>query len=231
MKLTCEFNVKDREFKKLDDFLDGLYDISQNIKDDVKRMAAEDAATIAENLAMNYQEYMQTYGGHPQGARIDDIETDSTRVKLKKNRAGEWTGAPEIVVNETPNGFTVKMSGKDVLYQEFGTGTVGDGDYEGNLPANWKYGSGPKILKQGRYKNGGGDNNIPTWYKKAIESGVIDSSAEVWYSPMGITEGNYAGSFLYKTWSEYLDQFQVSNNLKLGRNNMYIYVKKKLSKQ
>lgn len=232
MKLSSEFHIKDNEFKKLDTLLNNFYNYSQNIKDDVKKMAAEDAVTVAENLADKYEEYSGTFG---YGTSISDKQevSSESRIKLKKNRSGQWKGAPTIDINETKTGFTVKMSGKDILYQEFGTGLIGEeSEYpEEYLPSYWKYASGQKILQGGKYKNASNNNgSIPSWYKQGLEEGWIPKSAAVWYSPIGITEGNVAGMFMYETYMDYLNDFQTGNKLQLGRNNLQIYIKNKITK-
>ena len=237
MKMSCDFHVittKDhgRGFIDIDDFVQNLYDFANDIKDDVKAMAATDAATIASELAANYDDYLSLYGRKSGGAEIDDVNTAQSDVKLRKNRAGEWTGAPKIEVNETKTGFTVKMSGKDILYQEFGTGTVGEGEYPGKLPSYWRYASGPKVIKNYKYINSSFiDNRAPKWYRDAIKDGIISRSAKVWHSPVGITEGNHAGAFMYKTWMDNMADIETSGNLQLGRKNLNIYIKNKLAKK
>lgn len=235
MTMSCDFHVitttkHERGFIDLDDFVDNLYDLSSNIKDDVKAMAATDAAYMAKKLSENYTDYMAAYGKKSEGAKTDDVSTDESDVKLTKNRAGQWAGAPKLEVNETKTGFTVKMSGKDILYQEFGTGTVGEGEYPGKLPNYWHYASGEKIIQNYRYINSSFiDNKAPKWYRKAIKEKIIPKSAKVWHSPIGITEGNHAGAFMYDTWMDYRDDLETGSNLQLGRNNLNIYIKNKLS--
>lgn len=228
MNLSCEFNIKDNEFKGLDKFLNNLENLSYELEDDAKAMAATDAKYLAELLADKYKTYMGQFGYDSNTADKKELTSES-KVKLNKNRAGEWAGAPTITVSETKTGFTVKMSGKDILYQEFGTGLVGDGSYEGKLPSYWHYASGEKILQHGDYKNAASINSdVPAWYKKGLDEGWIPDSAAVWYSPMGITEGNVAGMFMYDAYNEYLDDFETKSNLQLGRKNLQVYIKNKL---
>ena len=226
MKSSCTFNLKVGKFTELDQFIKRLDDLSYTINDDIKGMAASDARYLAEKLAENYKASMVG-----SGAKSDAKEVSSTpQVKLKKNRAGEWTGAPEITVNETKTGFTVKMSGKDILYQEFGTGLIGEGSYEGTLPSYWRYASGKKILQNGAYKNLSSiKEEIPEWYIKGLKEGWIKENAAVWYSPMGVTEGIPAGNFMYNTYMDFLDDFETGgHNLQLGRRNLQVYIKNKL---
>lgn len=228
MKFECEFNIHDNEFNQLDKLLKNLEDLSYEIEDEAKAMAATDAKYLAQSLAEKYEEYMGRFGYDSNTA--DKKEVMSTaNVKLKKNRAGEWTGAPSITIDETKTGFTVKMSGKDILFQEFGTGLIGKGTYEGNLPSYWDYASGDKILQGRKYKNrSSNDEDIPNWYKKGLDEKWIPENAAVWYSPMGITEGNIAGQFMYDAYTEYLNNFETKHNLQLGRKNLQVYIKNKL---
>ena len=224
MKFECEFNIHDNEFNQLDKLLKNLEDLSYDIEDDAKAMAATDAKYLAQSLAEKYEEYMATFGYG--GNKADKKEVTST---ANVNRAGEWTGAPSITIDETKTGFTVKMSGKDILFQEFGTGLIGEGTYEGNLPGYWHYASGDKILQGGKYKNGSSNNeDIPSWYLDGLKDGWIPKNAAVWYSPMGVTEGNIAGQFMYDAYTEYLDNFETKSNLQLGRKNLQVYIKNKL---
>lgn len=231
--------VKDKEFKGLDQLLQNIIDFGFELEDETESRTVSDAVDLLETLTQKYEEYIDIYGSKSQGSRVDDVELDVSKIKLNK-RGSHWTGAPMAYVTKNKTGCNVTLYGKDILYHEFGTGTVGrDDDYpfdklkvNFNLTAPaWNYGSGLKIITNGHYKNVSSlENSVPAWYKKAVANHIISESAEVWMSPMGITEGNHAGMFMYDTLMEYRDQLDSSVVPKLGKKSLTLMTKKKITK-
>lgn len=231
--------VKDKEFKGIEQLVENISNFGMEIEDEIESATVTDASMLLDSLTQKYEEYLDIYGSKSQGSRIDDVELDASKIRLNK-RGSQWTGAPMAYVTKNKKGCNVTLYGKDILYHEFGTGTVGrDDDYpfdklkvNFNLTAPaWNYGSGLKIITNGHYKNVSSlENSVPAWYKKAVANHIISESAEVWMSPVYITEGNYAGKFMYNTLVEYKDQLDGSVIPKLGKKSLTLMTKKKITK-
>lgn len=239
-----QFNLKDNEFKKLEKFVENLEDFGDKYTTDLNYLANMDANNIAEKLAEKYQ-----------GVRLDNEKTENSRnfmyTKLtkygsKKNGTARYFGAPSLSVTKSgKNGFKITMNGKDILYHEFGTGLIGKRDkYPFNkmramgltLP-EWEYASGPMVLQGGHYKNASTNSkNIPEWYKEGLDDKTIKNGDAIWMSPVGPTQGNNAGGFLYDTITEYLEELQnegISHSdmtVGLGKRSLYIMCKDHITK-
>ena len=145
-----------------------------------------------------------------------------------RNIAGYEHGSSNVktTVINTEKGCIVRISGKDILYQEYGTGTRGlrnphpRHDADGMKP----YGSGQNIIHNGEKNNG---KQVPYWYKlyRDFPGGVyeskygkinvrnipstdfgkepIGSSEYVWKHNGVVTKGLPAGRFIYDSCRKY----------------------------
>lgn len=225
---TTQFKIKNKDFYNLDTLINNLYDYAETLDDDIDNNAAVDAATVAQILSENYKSYYDYAESHD-----ETYKYEGTKVKLSHS-GGRYHGAPTLEVRKTKDGYHVLMSGKDIIYQEYGTGTVGQDDgYPDKLPDGYTYGGGPKVLQGGAYKNGGNlKGGIPEWYQNLLEEGAISESDMIWRSPRGITKGDHAGAFMYNTYEEVMDELDNPNStvLKNGRRNLNIMVSNKITK-
>lgn len=253
-----EYRILDQQFRNFDQLISNLRTLSIGLEDDVASAAALDASIIADTIRHNYQAYMTTYG--PGGSDMAEgiWNFDQSNVSLRRGAVRykdpigkkvhyKYHGAPSIYVRwDGKQRFDVKISGKDILYQEFGTGQVGRRDhypfasavnrYGIYAAAAWEYEVGEYIIKNGRYKNSSELNvYMPRWYKNMRAAGVISANDSVWKSPFGPTMGNHAGRFIYDTMVEYRSGLERNSSVnaypRLARRPVYIMVKKRVTRR
>ena len=211
---TARLNRVDKKFEEIGN---AIQDILKN-NEDVKK---ETSLKLAEELANKINEkYIQNLN------RISD--------------AGyvHGTGKIKTSIDETKNGYVVKIRGNDVLYEEYGTGTVGiqhphpRHKIDGMKP----YGSGRNIVHNGTRKDG----TTPHWYqmyrdfpgglnsKGELVRGMenvrtdfgnapIKSSDYVWKHNGIITKGLPAGKFVYDSCQELRKSTGLGDKTVLGR--------------
>lgn len=232
-----EFNIKQGKFKSIDQLINTLENLGANLENDVESAAAYDAAEYVAKLNENYQLYVSE-NSPEKGSAYDRsaIQFGYTR------HNGQRYGVPSIYATHSKDGFNVSISGKDILYQEYGTGVPGrDSDrpsvrdyekigIETPYPFGEKYLIGEHIIRNYRYVNSNQlvGQKIPTWYERAIKQHIITPSNYAWHGPLGVTVGIAAGHFVYDTHSWYLDEVQsVNTKLRLGKHSFTTTLKKK----
>ena len=151
---------------------------------------------------------------------------------------GIQTNAGMIYMDETEKGARVGIRGKDVLYQEYGTGTRGSRNPHPthNQDGMYPYGSGEYVIHGGKRNNG---DSAPRWYRlyrdygaaipkmkknswltgKTAEKLANDFNDEpigfneyVWKHNGIITKGLPTGRFMYDTRKQYEDVDELSKN-------------------
>ena len=169
-----------------------IENFSKNIRDEVHKELSDDIIVLMRSVDNGYNNIPDIDGG------IDSLYWD---------------------VYEIIDGWQVAISGDKLLYKEFGTGEMGmrhpypDSDILSEY--NWEYASGDKV-HTGGYTDDVNDNDIPAWYKSAIDRGnwynkkSNDSSQErvkvtpssyVWMTPKGnVTHGIKPGKVWHTEW-------------------------------
>ena len=206
-----EFNIKKGSFDKLDKLLSNIIDYADEFEEEVEYNAGIDAANFAEQLATNYQSYVQSY------TRDKELNPDLPGYERIQFTSGRTYGTPTIITKYGKDGFEVIIRGRDIQYQEYGTGDIGAEDPHPEKPADWIYSSGANVIRNGKYINGGSVNDvIPKWYKSGVEKGSIDENRAIWMAPFGPTYGLPSGQFVYNTFDEYIHSDDIYGSGYLG---------------
>lgn len=137
---------------------------------------------------------------------------------------------------ETKKGYVVRTSGKDVLYEEYGTGTRGlqNPHPKHNADGMKPYGSGRNVIRNGQKNNG---LDAPYWYhlyrdfpsdfkdrdkipnmpKTDFGNNRIKNSDFVWMHNDIVTKGLPAGKFIYDSCREYRKSTGLADKEVLNR--------------
>lgn len=200
-----------------------------NDEESIKKSSVEAARDFAKTLEQKYTAY------------INRVEN-----------SGQETHAGSVYINETEKGATVGIRGKDVLYQEYGTGTKGERKPHPthNQDGMYPYGSGEYVIHRGRRNNG---DLAPRWYtlyrdygssipKMKEKSWLTGKEAErlandfndepigfndyVWKHNGIITKGLPTGRFMYDTRKMYEDKDELAGNKILKETIVQIFESK-----
>ena len=176
---------KEKGWDKLSDLIDSFEEIVGN---NIEKAMEEDAKNIAAELATNFDDY---------------ITNNSGKKEFKK------TYNPTIRINKEGNRYDISMTGKNLLYYEFGTGDTGErtnGGYSKSELARYgyKYNDGPNVIRAGEANDYLSFQDLPKWYIGFLHKHPGIDRHNWWMSPYGISNGIEAGLFMYHTWDNYV---------------------------
>lgn len=179
---TAHFDKSEQEFKYIIDGIDNFIKRDENADKKASALLARD---LAKTIGSKYTDY---------------VNNTSKFLHGDKNI--------KISVTDTKKGCIVHISGKDILYEEYGTGSRGRDNPHPNHDADGMnpYGSGRNIIHDGERNNG---HDIPYWYNYThnyptdFEGDKILPSDYVWRYKKTITKGLPAGKFIYDSCQEY----------------------------
>ena len=178
---VAHFNQLEKAFDRVIDGIDEFVKRDENV---TKKTSALLSRDLIKTINTNYTNYMNKISSYEHG--IGDVKTS---------------------VTDTKKGCVVHITGKDILYEEYGTGTRGlehphpKHDVDGMNP----YGSGRNIVHGGERNNG---HDIPYWYKFVKNypndfNGIIGDNDYVWRHNKVVTKGLPAGRFVYDSCRQY----------------------------
>lgn len=188
MKLvySAKMTSLDKVFREIGNGIENIAKDDDTMKQSVGLTVAQD---LMETIQKKYIENLNNISSYEHGS--SDIRT---------------------YITDTKKGYVVHVSGKDVLYQEYGTGTRG---LRKPHPAHKRdgmnpYGSGRNIIHMGEKNNG---KETPYWYKlyrdfpgylpNDFNDEAIRATDYVWRHNKIITKGLPAGRFIYDSCQEY----------------------------
>ena len=182
----AKLGALDKVFTVTNNAIEDIIKDTDNLKEKTSLLLARD---LAQTINQKYVENLNN---------ISSYEHGSSTVKTS--------------ITDTKKGYIVHVSGKDVLYQEYGTGTRGAKKPHPRQKADGMkpYGSGRNIIHNGEKQNG---KDTPYWYllyrdfpgylPNDFNGENIRPSDYVWRHDGTITKGLPAGRFVYDSCRQY----------------------------
>lgn len=213
--IKAKFTTKDGEFKDFEKLINRLEDAVEEMPETIDKWTLDDATQMSRNLTTAYQNYLSSLPDKEK----KDLHTATT------------------YITKINGGYNVAISGKDILYHEFGTGDQGAWSGYPSKKAlqlhNYEYNAGPKVIHAGEADDYLSYQDLPNWYIGFIGKHPNLGNRNWWMSPHGISNGIPAGAFTYDTYSTFyndLQSDQESAKWSLGKKSVHLKVRNKITK-
>lgn len=213
--LKAKFTVDTGGFKDFEKLINRLEETVEEMPETIDKWTLDDATQMSRNLTTEYQNYLASLPQREQ----KDLHSATT------------------YITKINGGYNVAITGKDVLYHEFGTGDQGaSSGYPSKAALNSRgyiYNAGPKVIHPGEADDFLSYQDLPAWYIGFINKHPEAGSHNWWMSPHGISNGIPAGAFTYRTYSTFYDDLQSdqeSAKWSLGKKSVHLKVRNKITK-
>lgn len=195
--------------KELKDLSRDLEKIASELDADANKLCYKDAKLIKDKALVAYNRAVETTAidiwrmpNNSKNSKRYTGQDETIGVTTTLSRLGEAKGVMGYV-SPAMNGFYVSLTGDDVAFVEYGTGTAGEKvGYPGKLK-NWKYNSGAMISK-------GTGKDVPRWRKeidyKASPADYDDlqKGQPLWIYSGIVRNGMRGSAFMYRTTEDYI---------------------------
>lgn len=205
-----DWKVDTKELRKL---TFNLEEAAKHIEEDAMKLCREDAEELKEQLIQEYYNAVnKTYFSAwrmPNNNKYSKRYTGADETigfTTTLSRLGEAKGVKGYV-SPAIGGFYVTLSGPDVAFVEYGTGTEGSEDPHPELPPSWGYNTGAMIsLGKGK--------DTPGW-RRAIDRKAspgdyneLKKGKPLWIYNGIVRDGMPASMFMYHAVEWYKDKYQ-----------------------
>ena len=223
--------------KELKDLSRDLEQIASELDADAKSLCYDDAKTLKGQLLAEYTR------------AVEKTPIDIWRMPNNNKRSKRYTGQDETIgvtttlsrlgeakgvmgyVSPAMNGFYVSLTGDDVAFVEYGTGTAGKEEgYPGKL-GNWKYNSGATISK-------GTGKDVPGWRREidykasAADYDDLRRGKPLWIYDGIVRNGMPGSAFMYFTIEAYRSNYEHRNyEYHMTSKGLTTLISKKLQKK
>ena len=197
--------------KELKDLSRDLEKIASELDADANKLCYKDAKLIKDKALVAYNRAVETTAidiwrmpNNSKNSKRYTGQDEPIGVTTTLSRLGEAKGVRGYV-SPAMNGFYVSLTGDDVAFVEYGTGTAGKEEGYPLKLENWKYNSGATISK-------GTGKNVPGWrkaiYDKASTADYYDlkKGKPLWIYNGIVRNGMPGSAFMYFTTEDYIKE-------------------------